>query len=300
MNVVHFRAADHVIALETDVEVLQRYFRWKTALLAADGLPADTKVRIVLKERPEEDGFVRVNDTDYLHTSLWKNTVTDEYCITVPERSLSSIIKESSMLANQFAGILAEHDALMLHSCGLAYRNKGILIAGFPGTGKSTLAVSWLQRGSGYLSDDTVWLHKGIMYPVESTIHPEKNKPGIPLGSGNPFEEDKCTDQKHHLDLRGLEKQFLQEAPVSMLVALKKPLGEPPRIEKCTPMKCISMMLTSTMSLMHCGRAWQEQFRREMLWLQKLPAYVFALGTDTDMNAEILEKLVRGENICTD
>ena len=169
MSEIRFMAADHVISVRSESEAVLRYFRWKTALLAADGIPADIRVCILIEDQPEGEQYVLLNDADdtnRLHTVLWKNTETGEYCITVPESSLHMITEKSSMLANQFACILAEHDTLLLHSCGLVYGNKGILIAGYPGMGKSTLAVSSLQRGAGYLSDDTVWLHKGIMYPV--------------------------------------------------------------------------------------------------------------------------------------
>ena len=299
MSEVRFMAADHVISIETDSEVLLRYFRWKTALLAADELPADIKVRILTENRPEGKQYALLNDTDdgnHLDTSLWKNTETGEYGIHIPKESLGTMIEQSSMLANRFASILAEHDTLLLHSCGLVCGNKGVLIAGYPGMGKSTLAVSSLQRGAGYLSDDTVWLHKGIMYPVESTIHPERGNPGKPLEGGMPFKDEPGTDHKHHLDLTGLEEQYVRKVPVGVLIGLRRDDISEPEVQKASPKDFVYRALLSSVRVLNPDNQYLGQFRKETAYLYKLPAYLIVLCTDTDKNAEMLEKLVKGDN----
>ena len=298
MSEIRFIAAGHVISLRSESEAVLRYFRWKTALLAADGIPADIRVCILIEDQPEGEPYVLLNDADdtnQLRTVLWKNTGTGEYCISVPEESLVRMMEKSSMLANQFANILAEHDALLLHSCGVVFGDKGILIAGYPGMGKSTLAVSCLQRGAGYLSDDTVWLHNGIMYPVESTVHPQKDKPGKPLKGGISFEGKPDKDRKYHLDLTGMEKQYVREVPVGMLVGLRRENVPEPAVQKAAPMEYIYRALRSSVRVLHTGSPYLQQFRKETAYLYKLPAYLFVLSTDTDKNAEMLEKLAKGE-----
>lgn len=197
------------------------------------------------------------------------------------------------MLAHHLLSILAEHGTVLLHSCGLAYGDKGILIAGYPGIGKSTLAVSWMQRGNGYLSDDTVWLSNGTMFPVESTIHPEKNKPGLPLGKGHTFDLDAGSDHKAHLDLTGSESQFVRKIPVRMLIALRRGNCEEPEIQADMPLEYISHALVSTMKVMNVSRDYLGQFRTETAKLKSLPSYALILGKDTYRNAEKLENLLK-------
>ena len=53
MSEIRFIAAGHVISLRSESEAVLRYFRWKTALLAADGIPADIRVCILIEDQPE-------------------------------------------------------------------------------------------------------------------------------------------------------------------------------------------------------------------------------------------------------
>jgi len=45
-----------------------------------------------------------------------------------------------------------------VHSAGLSWHEKGIILPGTSGSGKSTLTLSLLRAGFGFLGDDTIWL----------------------------------------------------------------------------------------------------------------------------------------------
>ena len=68
-----------------------------------------------------------------------------------------------------FRHLLAEHHALLVHACGVAWQGRGYLFIGSSGSGKSTTARLWKAAGSTVLNDDRVVLHAS---PDGVFIHP--------------------------------------------------------------------------------------------------------------------------------
>jgi len=57
-----------------------------------------------------------------------------------------------------FRHLLADHDAVLVHACGVLWRHAGYLFVGSSGAGKSTTARLWCSAGATILNDDRIVL----------------------------------------------------------------------------------------------------------------------------------------------
>lgn len=60
-----------------------------------------------------------------------------------------------------FRHLLADHDAILVHACGVSWHGRGYLFVGSSGAGKSTTARLWRAAGATILNDDRVVLEAG-------------------------------------------------------------------------------------------------------------------------------------------
>ncbi|SEQ49359.1 AAA family ATPase [Butyrivibrio sp. TB] len=54
------------------------------------------------------------------------------------------------------AHLMIQRKEVAIHGTGLEYKGKGIIISGFSGAGKSSIAQELIERGCGFLSDDLI------------------------------------------------------------------------------------------------------------------------------------------------
>jgi hypothetical protein len=85
-----------------------------------------------------------------------------------------------------FRHLMAEHNALLVHACGVSWRGVGYLFVGSSGAGKSTTARLWHAAGGVVLNDDRIVLEasgKGIrIHPTPwFGEHPEVDGEPTPL-----------------------------------------------------------------------------------------------------------------------
>ncbi len=85
-----------------------------------------------------------------------------------------------------FRHLLADHRALLVHACGVAWRGRGFLFVGSSGAGKSTTARLWRAAGATVLNDDRVVLeaHRdgALIHPTPwFGEHPEVGGEATPL-----------------------------------------------------------------------------------------------------------------------
>ncbi len=278
---VRFSAAELTAEIASDSPLLGDYFRWKTALLATDA-PPDVRLRVRVCSDPSSES----------------ETGDGAVCLS-PEQA-DRLIEKSSMLSAHLAAAFSERSTALLHAAGLARGERGLLIAGFPGTGKTTLTAACMERGFGYLSDDTLFLRDGIVWPVESTIHPERDMPGPFSDPGLPFYADPGTDHKRHLDLSLKKELFVRRAQVAMLLFLNLPRSPRPETGPISPAAALTMLLSSASRLMGGDRAYRALLQKELSALRGLPAFLFTPGPDPEENAEYIDKLFDGGSSCTD
>jgi len=85
-----------------------------------------------------------------------------------------------------FRHLMADHGALLVHACGVAWRGLGYLFVGSSGAGKSTTARLWRAAGATVLNDDRVVLEAGgdgiLIHPTPwFGEHPEVGGEAAPL-----------------------------------------------------------------------------------------------------------------------
>lgn len=101
--------------------------------------------------------------------------------------------------------LLKRRGLYMVHAAGLALGGRGLLIAGASGAGKTTLALTLLRAGFGFLGDDTIILDadaKALAFPDEIDITPQTARFFPELESlthdpapGEPPKHSFCADQ---------------------------------------------------------------------------------------------------------
>jgi len=69
---------------------------------------------------------------------------------------LENVNQVVNFINNRFIEIMLNKNSLLLHASGIAWKNKGISIAGFSGAGKSTLALHMLKDEINFISNDRI------------------------------------------------------------------------------------------------------------------------------------------------
>ena len=296
---VTFSAAGYCVELTTSSPLLAEYFRWKTALLPAeDGMPR-IRVRLVIGTEPpagESYRFIKeVKEGVNQGTRLWQDGSTGDSLILIPPEIVDNLIANSSMLAPLLACIFAQRGILLLHGAAVTVGGRTVLIAGYSGSGKTTLTASCLLRGCGYLSDDTLLMRNGILYPLESTIHPLRDLP-FAFGPGVPFYPEQESFIKRHLDLSLCKDRFEKSAAPSALLCLKR-LSDPDlKIGPCSFSDFLSVLLTSSVLQLEGERDYIALFHKQMRGLGTLPAWFMTPGDDPDKNCDALESAMIIDN----
>ncbi len=86
------------------------------------------------------------------------NTETRQVNVTYPQSSAGDIEFLAHLCFTlPLAELLKREGLYMIHAAGLCLDGKGLLVAGASASGKTTLAISLLRGGFGFLSDDTTF-----------------------------------------------------------------------------------------------------------------------------------------------
>ena len=127
-----------------------------------------------------------------------------------------------------FRHLMAEHDAVLVHACGVAWHGAGYLFVGSSGAGKSTTARLWRSAGATILNDDRTVLEAS---PDGLRIHPTPWFGECPEvgGEAAPLRAIYLLRQGDDVSFEGL-----RPATAAALVFAKSfpPLWDPERMEK--------------------------------------------------------------------
>ena len=144
-----------------------------------------------------------------------------------------------NFINNRFIEFLIKGGCLLFHAAGIAWKERGLAISGFSGTGKSTLALHIMGSGTDFISNDRVLVERSMqqltMYGVAkmprvnpgTVLHNDRLRSVIPAHERRRFEalpQDELWDLEHKYDAFidecfGREK-FKLNCPMAGLVVL--------------------------------------------------------------------------------
>lgn len=180
---------------------------------------------------------------------------------------------------------LLHHDRLLVHAGAIFLADKGVLLAGAGGAGKSTTALICAANGARYLADDYCAVTPGDRPRVHSLYNSAK------LSTSWLREVPQLQTFANHSTLRHEEKLliFLQEtaphvlirsAPLHVMLLPRVVGGNETTIERATSAQAMRALAPS--SIFQTAGAGASAFHRLTGLVQNVPAYWLNLGRDTD------------------
>ena len=140
------------------------------------------------------DGFVsawfRARDGTQICVESGKKITVD----LAPEPHMTLV--NSLLLSAGMALICLQRGELFFHGSVLQRKEQAILLCGESGAGKSTAAMELLQRGAGFLADDTVRVHPGQREMLAEPSYPQQKLcRDMARRCGKPLEELRYIDE---------------------------------------------------------------------------------------------------------
>lgn len=142
--------------------------------------------------------------------------------------------------------VLAYHQGVLLHACGVIDRGRGLLFAGQSGIGKTTTARLWLKAGATVLNDDRVALRLIA---------------GLPRIYGTPWPGE-------------LQISSPREAPLRGLYLLRQ--GRENTLRELPPAEAAARLTRASFSPFWKKEAMELVFETLGKTLEKVPAFEFA------------------------
>jgi hypothetical protein len=169
--------------------------------------------------------------------SRWQVTIDGE--LFMSSEQIGEALHGLMVQINQHV-IAARGDLLSVHAAAVATEDGAALLPGSSGSGKTTLCARLLQRGAGYLSDDSVALDPGglvLGYPKAL---------GFKVGTWRQFVDAGLDDFDH-----GTGWQHVWQIPPSRLGAASVASADPtaivvPRFEEGAPVRVETMSRTAS------------------------------------------------------
>lgn len=170
-------APTHSTAPSADIELHLGFSPYAGVELSLDGEEL-TYVSTSCTEKGEpalhiwraKDGLLRIAYPD--GTQFWLDGNCENLWATWPDSS--SLAETSTYLLGPIFGLLMRlRGVTCLHASAVAFKNLGVAFVGPEGSGKSTTAAAFAQRGYGILSDDIVALieRKGAFHVMPAYPH---------------------------------------------------------------------------------------------------------------------------------
>ena len=205
------------------------------------------------------------------------------------------VISQGYLLYQLLYHLAKSKGRLMLHGALVGYEDKGVLICGKSGHGKSTLAISSLLQNCQYVSDDHLMLTRNgnstCAWPVYSIASLyESTLARLPeLQFTNRWLKDRS---KHVFDISPYHHQFSFGLPVKALVFPVLNLKEvKPSCHAISAGPVLTHLIWSTIAQMN-DRKDPEHIKNMLDFLRGLPCYQVTLSSDIELNAKFLKKFI--------
>ena len=232
----------------------------------------------------QDKGRLYAFDKDHNTSYLCLNDCSDE-----------SVANQGYLLYQLLYNLAKRKGRLMLHGAALGYDNKGVLICGGSGHGKSTLAVSSFLQNCQYVSDDHLVLTRDgnttRAWPVYSIASLYESSlirmPELKLSSRWLKE-----GLKHVFDVSAYHQQFCFGLPLKALIyPILIPEEKKPSFTTIPAGRVLTNLIWSTITQMNDRRD-SEHIRNMLHFLKHLPCYQLTLSSDIESNAKLLKNFV--------
>ncbi len=123
----------------------------------ADVTIEQTSNKIEVETALYDDGFYRLNQTEFsmdVPGVGWFYAANGNYINAVLDPKATKPAVELYLNGSAYGAILHQRCLLPLHGSSFVYRNKGIMLCGESGAGKSSLTAAFCKDGSAFLTDD--------------------------------------------------------------------------------------------------------------------------------------------------
>jgi hypothetical protein len=183
--------------------------------------------------------------------------------------------------------------AQLAHGAVVGRADRGILLAGAGGSGKSTMTLACLEAGLACCGDDYVWIELGdppVAYSLYSSIKLERSALERHFSNLVPLARESGAE-KATLFLADLPRvRPLSSMPLYASAALTRS-GEPlPRVTETSPMTVLSALAPS--SLLQVPGASPGGLRRLAGLVRQTRSLQFSAGTDYCANARAIDDLI--------
>jgi len=166
-----------VIGIESDKEIISHYYRFFNIdiLLKSDSIDILNKIRgffphfyarldIDLKKNPDHTYQI------YSKNNNFKFYDNDNFVYATD--NLKNLLMNAEFTI--FDNVVKQLDYVVLHAAMVSFKNDGILFAGLPRIGKTTLTIGLVKRGFRYLTDDLALIDektlKIMLFPKAMSI----------------------------------------------------------------------------------------------------------------------------------
>ncbi len=222
-----------------------------------------------------------------------KNNDTSYFCLQ--DCSHESITNLGYLIYQLLYNLAKQKGRFMLHGAALGYENKGVLICGGTGHGKSTLAISSLLQNCQYVADDHFMLTRNEnitrAWPVYSiaSLHESSliQMPGLCLNKR--WLKD---NSKHVFDISAYGHQFCFGLTIKALIfPVLAPEEKKPSFTMIPAGRILTHLIWSTITQVN-DRKDPKHIRNILDFLKDLPCYQLTLSSDIERNAKFLKKLI--------
>jgi hypothetical protein len=219
------------------------------------------------------------------------------YYFALESIEYDDIARYGHSFVHEINGILKTPDVALVHGAVVGINNKGVLICGRGGKGKSTLTVSSLLDDFQYVSDDYLILQQenGKLYasPIYSiiTLSPEMHDELKDLKTE--FVSNNWNKSKYVLSIAGYHNKFVKKMPIEALMFPQIVDDKVPTVESVQKGKAITQMVHSTVSQM------EEQYdikaiQRLTGFIKNLDCYQINLTRNLKSNLKELKSFISG------
>jgi HprK-related kinase B len=155
-------------------------------ITAVETLPLDLDVPLTVKKPDPGKTKIKEEYADLVDGRIVRKRLTGMVFVFGGDRHValgpcvSNDNQVINFINNRFIEHLIKDGCLLFHAAGIAWKGRGLVISGFSGTGKSTLALHIMRSGTDFVSNDRVMVKRS---PQQRTMYGVAKMPRVNPGT---------------------------------------------------------------------------------------------------------------------